>query len=91
SFETLTNLAVFVMWIFFIMTVAGIFILRTKHKNVERPYSVPLYPIVPLIGVAGGIYILISTLLTDTAYAMYGIGITLLGLPVYMLIKRKVK
>lgn len=91
SFETLTNLAVFVMWIFFIMTVAGIFILRTKHKNAERPYSVPLYPIVPLIGVAGGIYILISTLLTDTAYAVYGIGITLLGLPVYMLIKRKVK
>lgn len=91
SFETLTNLAVFVMWIFFVMTVAGIFILRTKHKNVERPYTVPLYPIVPLIGVAGGIYILISTLLTDTAYALYGIGITLLGLPVYMLIKRKIK
>lgn len=91
SFETLTNLSVFVMWIFFVMAVAGIFILRTKHKNIERPYTVPFFPVVPFIGIAGGIYILISTLLTSTSYALYGIGITLLGLPVYLLIKRKAK
>jgi APA family basic amino acid/polyamine antiporter len=91
SFETLTNLAVFVMWIFFVMAVAGIFILRSKHKNIERPYKVPFYPIVPLIGIAGGVYILISTLITDTNYALYGIGITLLGLPVYIYISRKNK
>lgn len=89
SFETLTNLAVFAVWIFFVMTVAGIFILRNKHKNIERPYTVPLFPIVPFIGIAGGIYILISTLITSTSYALYGLGITLLGLPVYMLIKKK--
>jgi APA family basic amino acid/polyamine antiporter len=91
SFETLTNLAVFVMWIFFVMAVAGIFILRSKHKNIERPYKVPFYPIVPLIGIAGGVYILISTLINDTNYALYGIGITLLGLPVYIYISRKNK
>jgi APA family basic amino acid/polyamine antiporter len=91
SFETLTNLAVFVVWIFFVMTVAGIFILRSKHKHLERPYKVPLYPIVPLIGIVGGIYILISTLITDTTSALYGIGITLLGLPVYMYISKKNK
>ncbi|MGE5631489.1 MAG: amino acid permease, partial [Caulobacteraceae bacterium] len=60
SFETLTNLAVFAMWIFFIMTVAGIFILRSRFKNIERPYAVPLFPIVPFIGIAGGIYIYLS-------------------------------
>jgi basic amino acid/polyamine antiporter, APA family len=91
SFETLTNLAVFVIWIFFVMTVAGIFILRSKHKHVERPYKVPLYPVIPIIGIAGGIYIIISTLLTSTTYALYGIAITLLGLPVYVYISRKVK
>jgi APA family basic amino acid/polyamine antiporter len=89
SFETLTNLAVFAIWIFFVMTVAGIFILRTKHKNIERPYRVPLYPFIPIIGIAGGIYILISTLFTSTSYALYGLAITALGLPVYLLIKRK--
>lgn len=88
SFDTLTNLAVFVMWIFFVMTVGGIFILRKKHKDLVRTYSVPLYPIVPLIGIAGGIYIIISTLITDTRYALFGIVVTLVGLPVYMAIKK---
>lgn len=89
SFDTLTNLAVFVMWIFFLMAVAGIFILRSKHKDLERPYKVPMYPIVPLIGIIGGAYILISTLKTDTSSSLYGIGITLIGLPIYYLIKKK--
>lgn len=89
SFEALTNLSMFVVWIFFVMTVSGIFILRSKHKSLERPYTVPFFPIVPLIGIGGGIYILISTLITSTSYALYGIGITLLGLPVYMFLTRK--
>lgn len=89
SFNTLTNLAVFVMWIFFVMTVAGIFILRKKHKDLERPYSVPLYPIIPLVGIGGGLYIIISTLLTDTTNAIYGIGVTLIGIPVYIYIKKR--
>lgn len=91
SFETLTNLAVFAVWIFFVMTVYGIFILRSKHKNIERPYKVPLFPIVPMIGIAGGIYILISTLITSTSYALFGLAITALGLPVYLFIKRRNK
>lgn len=91
SFDTLTNLAVFVMWIFFVMTVAGVFILRSKHKDLERPYKVPLFPLVPLIGIVGGIYILISTLITDTSSSLYGIGITLIGLPVYFYIRKKMK
>ncbi|MDD7795185.1 APC family permease [Clostridium sp. 'White wine YQ'] len=89
SFNTLTNLAVFVVWIFFVMAVAGIFILRTKHKDLERPYKVPLYPIIPIIGIVGGIYILINTLFTDTKNAIFGIVITLIGIPVYIYLKKK--
>lgn len=91
SFEALTNLAVFAVWIFFVMAVYGIFILRSKHKDIERPYSVPLFPIVPIIGIAGGIYILISTLITSTSYALFGLAITALGLPIYFFIKRRNK
>lgn len=91
SFDTLTNLAVFVMWIFFVMCVAGIFILRSKHKDLEKSYKVPLYPIVPLIGIIGGVYILVSTFIIDSSSAIYGIGITLLGLPIYFYIKKKNK
>ncbi len=91
SFETLTNLAVFVMWIFFVMCVAGIFILRSKHKHLEREYRVPFYPIMPLVGIVGGVYILVSTFITDSSNAMYGIIITLTGLPVYLYINKKNK
>ena len=91
SFDTLTNLAVFVMWIFFVMCVAGIFILRSKHKNLERSYKVPFYPIVPLIGIVGGIYILVSTFITDSSSAIYGIVITLVGLPIYFYISKRNK
>lgn len=91
SFETLTNLAMFVLWIFFTMAVFGIFILRTKHKHIERPFKVPLYPIVPIIGVVGGIYIMISTLITSTSLALYGLLITVLGLPVYYIVKKNNK
>lgn len=89
SFDTLTNLVVFVMWIFFVMCVCGIFILRSKHKDLERPYKVPLYPFVPLIGIIGGVYILVSTFITDYLSAIYGIGITLLGLPIYFYINKR--
>lgn len=91
SFDTLTNLVVFVMWIFFVMCVCGIFILRSKHKEMERSYKVPLYPVVPLIGIIGGLYILISTFITDYLNAIYGIGITLIGLPIYFYISKKNK
>lgn len=91
SFDMLTNLAIFTLWIFFTMTVAGVFILRKKFSQIERTYKTPLYPIVPLIGVIGGIYIIISTLITQTSNAMLGIVITLLGFPVYEYVKRKQK
>ncbi|KEJ00757.1 amino acid permease [Clostridium botulinum A2B7 92] len=91
SFNILTDLVMFVLWLFFIMTVAGIFILRTKFKHLDRPYKVPLYPIVPLVGIIGSMYIIISTLITNTFYALCGIGITLLGLPVYSYIKKQNK
>lgn len=89
SADRLTDLAVFVLWIFFVMAVAGVFILRKKHKDIARPYRVPLYPFVPIIGIAGGVYILISTLFTNTANALYGMGITLIGFPVYIYISSK--
>lgn len=91
SFDTLTDLATFIIWIFFTMAVAGIFILRTKFKDIERPYSVPLYPVIPLLGIIGGAYVVISTILTNTTNALYGLGIMLTGLPVYLYIKRKNK
>jgi len=89
SFNMLTDLAVFVLWIFFTMAVAGVFILRAKHPHLARPYKVPLYPVIPIIGIVGGLFILINTLFTSTSNALYGLGVTLIGLPVYMYLKKR--
>lgn len=89
SFDMITNLVVFVVWIFFLMGMAGIFVLRSKHKHLERPYKVPLFPITPAVGLIGGAYIVISTLLTDTTNALLGLGITILGIPVYVYLYKK--
>lgn len=89
SFNTLTDLVMFILWIFFTMAIAGIFILRRKFKHIKTSYRVPLYPVVPLIGIIGSIYIIVSTLITNISYAVFGTVITLLGLPVYYYLKNK--
>ncbi len=89
TFNTLTDLLVFVLWIFFVMGVFGVFLLRKKVPAEKRGYKVPLYPITPIIGIVGGVYILISTIMSDPTRSIIGIAITLAGLPVFYYLKKK--
>ncbi len=91
TFNTLTDLLIFVLWIFFVMGVVGVFIQRKKRKPEKGDYRVPLYPITPIVGALGGLYILVSTLISAPMRSMVGIGITLMGLPVYYYIKKNKK
>lgn len=83
NFEVLTNITIFVVWIFFTMAVFGVFILRKKFPRQEGLYQTPLYPIIPIIGITGGIYLLASTLINMFALSMVGIVVGIIGLPVY--------
>lgn len=89
TFNTLTDLLVFVLWIFFVMGVYGIFILRKKVPEDKRPYKVPLYPFVPIVGILGGVYILFSTIISTPVNSFIGIAVTLVGLPVFYYLKKK--
>lgn len=88
NFGLLTDVPTFVVWIFYILTFIGVIVLRIKEPNIERPYKVPLYPIVPLIAILGGGYVVISTLITQTQNALLGLGIALIGLPIYFIINK---
>lgn len=88
SFDLLTDMLVFVMWLFSLLIFAAVLILRKKEPELNRPYTVPFYPVIPIIAILGGLFILITTLFTQTMLASIGIGITLLGIPVYMLNKK---
>lgn len=91
GFDALTDFLLFTIWIFFIATFLAVFILRKKEPNLPRPYKVPLYPIVPLIAIIGGLYIVISALITQFTLAISGAVITLAGLIFYTEIHKKLK
>ena len=78
------------MWFFSVLLFVGVFRLR-KQNRMKRPYKVPFYPIIPLIAILGGCFILIMTLITDTWLAVVGIGVTLLGIPFYGKAKGKAR
>lgn len=89
TFNTLTNLLVFVLWIFFVMGVFGIFIIRKRERINRKTYRVPLYPFTPILAILGGLYILISTIISSPLNTIIGISITLAGLPIYYYLKKK--
>lgn len=83
TFDYLTDMLVFVMWIFSIMMFIGVFILRRSEPDLPRPYKINFYPIPPIIAIIGGGYIVFSTIIRQPMLAFLGIIITLVGLPLF--------
>jgi APA family basic amino acid/polyamine antiporter len=73
--------------IFYILTIIGIFLLRRKQPDVERPYRAFGYPIVPALYVVGATVILVVLFMYQTATTWPGLMIVLTGVPVYFLWK----
>jgi APA family basic amino acid/polyamine antiporter len=88
----LTDLAVFSCWIFYTLTFACVMKLRRAKPDLPRKYKVPLYPVVPILAIISGLYVIVSQLFLSGSFTrMLSIGsivITLLGLPVYILSKK---
>ncbi|OSX89330.1 hypothetical protein S3E15_03965 [Bacillus mycoides] len=89
GFNTLTDMLVFVIWIFYTMTFLAVFILRKREPELIRPYKVPLYPFIPTIALLGGLFIVFNTLFTQPLLALCGLGLTALGLPIYFKMRSK--
>ncbi|EEJ72527.1 APC family amino acid-polyamine-organocation transporter [Lactobacillus ultunensis DSM 16047] len=83
NFTVLTDMLVFVMWTFNTMLSIAVVILRKREPKLKRPFRVPWYPLIPLISVIGGIFIVVSTIINQFFLSLIGIGLTLLGLPIY--------
>ncbi|HZW83370.1 MAG TPA: amino acid permease [Candidatus Deferrimicrobium sp.] len=87
--DRLSDIAVFTIYIFYVQAFIAVFLLRRKNPNANRSYSVPLYPVIPLVAILGGGFILISTLIANPTDTLYSLAITLVGLPLYWLLNRK--
>ncbi|MBO3443200.1 amino acid permease, partial [Clostridium sp. CCUG 7971] len=89
QFNLLTDLTIFIVWVFYVLTFIGVMKLRRDYPDLPRPYKVPLYPVIPLIAIAGGIFVILNQLITATTIALGGIIITLIGLPIYSYMSKK--
>lgn len=83
QFNLLSDLTVFAIWVFYVLTFIGVIILRKSKPNLNRPYRVPLYPIIPVVAILGGGFVVINQLLTSPIIALGGIIITTIGFPIY--------
>jgi APA family basic amino acid/polyamine antiporter len=88
-YSNLLDYVVFAALMFYILTIAGVFVLRSKRPGAERPYQAFGYPIVPLLYIIAASVILFVLLFYRTETAGWSLVIVLLGLPVYWLWSRQ--
>jgi APA family basic amino acid/polyamine antiporter len=88
-YSDLLDYVIFAVLLFYILTIAGIFVLRWRRPGMERPYRAIGYPVLPAvyIGIAGLIEVLL--LRYKPNYTWPGLMIVLAGVPVYYLWRRK--
>lgn len=91
TYSNLLDYVIFAVLIFYVLTVFGIFILRKKHPDWERPYKAIGYPYLPALYIALALLINIDLLFVKPAYTWPGLIIVALGIPVYFYWNHKSK
>jgi APA family basic amino acid/polyamine antiporter len=89
KYGDLLDYVMIIVIIFYILTIYGIFILRRKMPNAERPYKAFGYPVLPFFYILIAAAICIALLITKTSTCGWGVVIMLAGIPVYYLTKPK--
>jgi len=88
-YSDLLDYVVFSVLIFYVLTIAGIFVLRAKRPGAERPYRAFGYPFLPLLYIVAAVAIMFVLLLYKTQTTWPGLVIVLLGVPVYLVWSRR--
>lgn len=85
KYGDLLDMVSFIVVIFYVLTIGGIFILRKKRPDVERPYKAFGYPILPAVYMLMGIAFCVLLIIYKPQFTWPGLIITLLGIPLYYL------
>jgi APA family basic amino acid/polyamine antiporter len=91
KYGDLLDMVSFVVVLFYMLTIIGIFILRKQRPEAPRPYKAFGYPILPLIYIVMGVTFCILLIVYKPAYTWPGLIITLIGIPLYYLALRQNK
>ena len=90
TYGQLLDYVIFAALVFYVLTTIGLFILRRKRPDIERPYKAVGYPFLPAlyIALAGCVMVLILLSPTSSMQALFGLALVLLGIPVYFIWRR---
>lgn len=83
KYGDLLDMIAFVVVLFYALTIAGIFILRKQRPDAVRPYKAFGYPVLPAIYILMALTFCITLFMYKPEYTAIGLGIVLLGIPVY--------
>jgi APA family basic amino acid/polyamine antiporter len=88
SYGQLLDYVIFAALAFYILTVAGLFVLRRTRPDAARPYRAIGYPVLPAIYIALAAWICVVLLRYKPQYTWPGLILVLIGVPVYLVWKR---
>lgn len=88
SYSNLLDYVVFAVLLFYILTVAAVFVMRKKQPNLHRPYKVIGYPFLPIIYIVMAVVIAVSLLVLKPSFTYPGLLIVLSGIPIYYVFKK---
>lgn len=91
TYLQLLDYVVFSVLIFYVMTIFGIFILRIKKPELERPYKAFGYPLIPAVYIIIALFIMVDLLIYKPNFTCSGLGIVLMGIPVYFIWRKVAK
>ncbi len=91
TYSDLLDYIIFAALLFYVLTVSGLFVLRRKQPNAERPYRALGYPVVPAIYVALCAFIMLDLLVVKPVYSWPSFIIVLTGIPVYLFWRRSAR
>lgn len=86
KYGDLLDMVSFVVVMFYILTIAGIFILRKKMPDAERPYKAFGYPVLPIIYIIMGLAFCLLLIIYKPKFTWPGLLITLIGIPIYYIV-----
>ncbi|MDH4091984.1 MAG: amino acid permease [Cyclobacteriaceae bacterium] len=89
KYGDLLDMISFVVVLFYMLTIAGVFILRKKRPDAERPYKAFGYPLIPLIYIGMGMTFCTLLILYKPKFTWPGLIITLIGIPIYYIAMRQ--
>lgn len=89
TFDQLTDMLIFAVYIFYGATTVGVFVLRRRMPDAHRPYKTWGYPVVPALFILFCLGLFMNTIITRPREAGIGLTLIMLGIPVYFLLLRK--